>query len=338
MIVYWRVARRCRRGSAAACRDDLIMNETVCLAVTYHYVLDRSGAFAQLRGVDREAFAAQLDVLSAALEPIDWPKLCNWLRGPGAIPRRAFLLTFDDGLAMHAEIVAPLLESRGLRGTFFVCGQPLATARMLPAHQIHRLQHALGEEGFAAAVMAAMAGAAAPRDATTDQKIPASGSHARARLNYLLTQSLAPAERDRMLDALFERHVGDARDWAARWYLHAAQLAALQAAGHTIGAHGFRHEPYVRLTAQEQRRDIERSAECLSARLGRRARPFAYPYGYCDPTSQQACHRAGFVQAFTTEPVWIEPHSNAHALGRVDTIALDAFLEQEVHEPSSPAA
>lgn len=37
------------------------------------------------------------------------------------IPEKLVVLTFDDGCASHATIVAPILKSLGFGGSFYVC-------------------------------------------------------------------------------------------------------------------------------------------------------------------------------------------------------------------------
>ena len=68
----------------------------------------------------RSLFGAQLDYLSqhARVLPV-----LDALRRYGDCPRDSkplVCLTFDDGYVDNFEIAAPLLESRGLRGTFFI--------------------------------------------------------------------------------------------------------------------------------------------------------------------------------------------------------------------------
>ena len=101
------------------------------LTIMYHYVRDRAGtADAGIRGLDTERFCRQLDLLCSQLDPVTWPMLRAWLRDEAAVPQRCFLLTFDDGLADHADVVAPILEMRGLQGVFFVPGRILETGWM----------------------------------------------------------------------------------------------------------------------------------------------------------------------------------------------------------------
>ncbi len=314
------------------------MDAARVITVMYHYVRDRAGTpEADIRGLDTATFRRQLDRLCAWLEPVTWPMVYAWLRGKGSIPQRCFLLSFDDGLSDHAEVVAPILEDSGLRGVFFVPGRVLHTGRMDSAQQIHVLQTTLGDERFAQCV-AQWLETHQPDDdwpAQVDAAAAATTYHyedstERATLEYLLAHTLPIDLRNAMIDELFSRHVPDRREIARRWYLDPQQIVLLNQAGHTIGGHGFAHEPYTRLTPARQSWDLKRSAEVLDSLLGPGIRPFSFPYGSFDEAAARRCAQAGFVQAFTTRPGWITAGQDVFQLNRVDTIDADAFVEGEL--------
>lgn len=311
------------------------MSTPRCLAVMYHYVRDRSGAESGVRGLDAETFGAQLDLLCEVMTPIDWPAMVAWRKAHGAIPDSAFLLTFDDGLSDHAQVVLPILQERGLRGVFFVQTGVLTDGCMHAAHQTHLLLSKLGVDGLTDAVNRWL-DAHAPHlqeerriDPNRARMIYHYEEPAPAELKYLLTRSLPMDVGDALLDDLFAATVGDSRAHAARWYLQWDDLSRMQSAGHTIGAHGHRHDPYDRLSVSEQAADMARCASILREGLGPAPRPFSYPYGACDEDIARRCAFAGFVNGFTTQQGWITTSDDAHRLCRVDTIHVDAFMEKE---------
>lgn len=315
---------------AAAC----CATEPFCLAVMYHYVRDRDPAlFGGVVGLSAAAFAAQLDELSSILEPVDWPTLYAWRQGRGTMPSRSFLVTFDDGLIDHVEIVMPLLEQRALRGVFFVPGAILAEHHLLAAHAIHLLLSNLGEEAFGRAVYDAWhyhdpaAARQAQRHLAAARAMYPYETPLRAGLKHLLHMVLPIDIRNALLEELFERHVGSARRWARDWYLHWDHVRELDARGHTIGGHGFVHEPYARLTHDQRREDARAVAAILREGLGPDIRPFSFPYGSFDQDACAACSAAGFAHAFTTEARPIECKDGLGCLPRVDTIHVHAFVE-----------
>lgn len=324
-------------------------NCSQCLVVMYHYVHDRRcgtglgepGPHTGVHALSMDAFATQLDRLCESLEPIDWPAFMAATRDGAKRPHKSFLLTFDDGLSDHARNVAPLLESRGLRGTFFVPGTVLTTRSLLTAHAIHLLLSRLGDERFEQELRRTVADAADGAEwiRRLDGSASATSSPAgrayhyespvRARLKTWLTFHLPIPLRKRVIGDLFEQHVGSLTQWGSEWYLSWDELAAMQSRGHTIGGHGFAHEPYVRMNQQAQEEDIIQCARTLSKGLGSDTRPFSYPYGSHDESTIEACRRAGFAQAFSTESRWVQTGDDALRLPRVDTIHIDAHLPME---------
>ena len=152
----------------------------------------------------------------------------------------------------------------------------------------------------------------------------------RARIKYLLNYTLPIELRHALINSLFAAQVGDPRQFAGQWYLDGAAVSDLDRAGHTIGGHGFAHEPYNRLSGAQQLRDLWRSAAVLRGLLGPDVRPFSYPFGGMTETVARRCAEAGYVQAFTTQPGWIRCDDDPHRLCRLDTINVEAFVTQEL--------
>ena len=307
-----------------------------CLVIMYHYVQHRPlPVYEGVRGPAPEEFSAQLDRLCNVAEPIDWPSFYAWMQGRGSISRRSFLLTFDDGLADHARTVLPVLQERRLRGVFFVPGAVLATQGMLPAHAIHLLLSRLGEAAFERELADELAkhtgkkGWLASIDVEAAETMYHYESPTRARLKYLLTIALPIELRNAVVNALFERRIGSSARWSRHWYLGWDDLAEMESLGHTIGGHGYSHEPYLRLTPNERREDMSRVARVLRDGLGADIRPFSYPYGSFDDETAVACRESGFVHAFTTESRWVTRGCDPLRLPRVDTIHVDTILKEE---------
>jgi len=316
-----------------------------CLVVMYHYVRPETALgglppFEAGDGVDAlsvDVFEHQLDRLCAQLEPMDWPRLYAWREGRAEPPPRSFLLTFDDGLIDHARYVAPALERRGLRGVFFVPGFVLAAQRMLSTHMIHLLLVRLGANRFHDLLLAQVQ----ETEAVTDDWLNDISWHEeaarvyhyetaqRGRLKFMLNMRLPVSVRLEVLRTMFEAHIGSPRRWAEDWYVGWEELVALEAAGHTVGGHGFAHEPYGRLSADKQRRDLMLIAQILREGLGPDVRPFSYPFGSVARETPELCRSAGFAHAFTTQERWLTEAEVPFLLPRVDTIRLGAFLDAE---------
>jgi len=72
----------------------------------------------------------------------------------------------------------------------------------------------------------------------------------------------------------------------------------VQGGGVTVGNHGHRHSHMVRLSAEDQRANIDKAAVRLFAELGAAPEIFAYPYGEISAELRSAVRDAGFAAAF----------------------------------------
>jgi peptidoglycan/xylan/chitin deacetylase (PgdA/CDA1 family) len=108
-------------------------------AVNYHDVAPAQAA----------AFEEQLLFFKAHYDVIGAATLESFLDGGKLSGRPGMILTFDDGLRSHAEVVAPLLERHGLVGWFMVPGgfvdEPPLTQRQYAVE--HRIPHAAHDYG-----------------------------------------------------------------------------------------------------------------------------------------------------------------------------------------------
>ena len=69
-------------------------------------------------------------------------------------------------------------------------------------------------------------------------------------------------------------------------YYDAADLQALAAAGHEVGAHSYAHQMAPTLCAQALAADAERNAAALAPVLDQRMCSYAYPYGEVSPRAK----------------------------------------------------
>lgn len=323
-----------------------------CLVVMYHYVRPTSAlrglpsfsSDARLDAMSVADFEAQLDCLCARYEPIDWPRLCAWREGRSEPPHRSFLLTFDDGLQDHARYVAPALQRRGLHGVFFVPGVVLAEECMLPAHMVHLLMARLGAPRMNELLHEQLCETGDVSDDWLDDtswhseadRLYHYETPGRARLKYLLTMRLPPNIRNRHIKLLFRTRIGSPRRWSQEWYLSWDDIVGLQSGGHTVGGHGYLHEPLERLSEAQQKEDMVRVARLFQDGFGHTRRPFSYPYGRVGDSTPSLCRDAGFVQAFTTQERWLTQADDCFLWPRVDTIHVDQFIEQEAACPTTP--
>src|SRR4030043_661872 len=80
-------------------------------------------------------FKDDLDFILKKFRPLGLSDLIEYLKNGQAPPDYSFLLTYDDGLKEAAEIIAPILLSKGVPGAFFVCSAFMDNKRLATNHK-----------------------------------------------------------------------------------------------------------------------------------------------------------------------------------------------------------
>jgi peptidoglycan/xylan/chitin deacetylase (PgdA/CDA1 family) len=262
--------------------------------------------------VEPATFEAQLDAVARHRVVVGWHDVATALRGGPALPPRAALLTFDDGLVDHVRTVAPRLVDRGWPAIFFVMarrpGEPLSVG-----HGIHVLLADLGEDGLAAAITDRLGPSDGERFRAAQARERATGVEAIDVLKRALQRDLADAAGPILAGLVLEHH-GPNEAIADALHLGSADIARLRRDGMTIGGHGrehlwFDHEPAERVLSE---------VAASAAFLAEEPRPwvFAYPYGASRRAATAALSEHGFGAAFHASP--------RRATGRFDLGRIDA--------------
>ena len=277
-----------------------------CRVVFYHYVRDVVlTRYPGIRALSTAAFSAQLDWLGARFDVVDGPAFEGGVLAGRGFDTPTALLTFDDGFADHYANVFPVLASRRLGGIFFLAGATLdSRPRLLNVHKTHFLLSELGAERFADAVGAALESEGVRVTASQSRDgIYRYDEAPDVRVKRILNYEAPYPVVDRVLSSLFDRHVGDADDFARALYLTRAQVAEMAAAGMTFGFHTETHPVLSRLDREEQRRELRDGVSLIRNLTGQRTVPFCYPYGFThtyNADTLQVLEECGYSMAFNT--------------------------------------
>jgi peptidoglycan/xylan/chitin deacetylase (PgdA/CDA1 family) len=255
-----------------------------CTIVFYHYVrdVDRS-PFPGIKALSCQGFEAQLDWLGQRFDIVDGAAFERAVVSGTGFDRPTALLTFDDGFVDHYDYVFPSLKARGLGGLFFVVGGTLRDDPLLAnVHKTHFLLSHLGADRFAAEAGAALEreGIAVEGAAGTREGIYRYDEAPDVRIKRILNYEAPYPVADRVLSALFARHLGDTEAFARSLYLSAGQIREMAAGGMTFGFHTQSHPVLSRLDRNQQRDELRDGPRVIRELTGQRGVPFCYPYGF----------------------------------------------------------
>ena len=202
-------------------------------------------------------------------------------------------ITFDDDLASHHEVAAPLLRRHGAVATAFLCGarQPFWWQWLQAAVDAGAI-----DEAALAPIPAALAAPALRR------RPGAIGALAKA------IEELPADQRD-AIGARLRRAVDPPP--APLSPQAAAQLAA---AGWEIGFHTRRHDLLTALDDDALREALERGRDEVGPVP---ARTLAYPHGKATAREARAARAAGYVAAYTGRAEVLTERTDAHLIGRL---------------------
>lgn len=245
--------------------------------LAYHRVLDTAepGDFRfdpELISASREGFREQLALVARHCSPMRFDELIDRLDRGRAPPRRAVLITFDDGYDDNYRIAYPLLREAGLSAMFFVAtghidsGRPYAYDWL-----VHMLCTTPAER-----VVAPELG--------IDWALPVGLDARRALAGRMLDRiKTLPATAQ---EALIERLQ---REWSLPAVAHRdcrpmswAQLRDMRAGGMEIGSHGVHHRMLAKLPAAMMREELEASKHAIEREIGAEVVALSYPVGGSD--------------------------------------------------------
>jgi peptidoglycan/xylan/chitin deacetylase (PgdA/CDA1 family) len=290
------------------------------LILMYHRVTELDND-PHLLAVEPGNFAAHLDLIRKHAFPIPLRDLVAEVRD-GKVPRRAVVVTFDDGYADNLHQAKPLLEARDMPATVFVAAGQVGTDHefwwdeldrvlLQPGRLPHRLQLQFGARMIECDLGDSSEYSAA--DLLRDR-------------SWHIESEERPTKRHRLFMDLFDWLIVLPDDGKRTVLAELQEWAGVGAAGRPthrtltweetarlhqpglvdIGAHSMTHPALALLTPAEQRDQVVRSREQLESRLDTPVTDFAFPHGSYDHDTLTVLREAGFASSCTsdTAPLW----------------------------------
>jgi peptidoglycan/xylan/chitin deacetylase (PgdA/CDA1 family) len=258
--------------------------------LTYHRVDEptaRPWLYPFLLSATPQGFEEQMAMVRSHYRAISLPELLAAQRGERTLPRRAILITFDDGYRDFRENAWPILKRLGLPVTLFVpTAYPSAPTTPFWWDRL----------------WSSVANAAAGAVVTTAEgrvELGAADRTAEARRLVELHKSLDHDAAMRSVDAIC-RQLGEGppRTGVLDW----DDLRALAAEGVHIAPHSRTHPLLTRIGGDELRAELQGSRADLQVHLSGQGYgfAFAYPAGQVDDRATAALAELDFELAFTT--------------------------------------
>jgi peptidoglycan/xylan/chitin deacetylase (PgdA/CDA1 family) len=235
--------------------------------------------------IPRSLFEAQVDWLAERMEVLPVSDALARMHDPSGRSKPVVCLTFDDGYVDNFELVAPVLEARGLRGTFFITAGAVQTRAQLWYDRAAAIWAALGREEVRRLVVEG-----------GDGDFP-DFSTREAWIEWL--KSLSDHRRTSLVSTLAN---GAAEGDAPCLLMTPEQVRQLAERGHEVGSHTLSHPILPSMEAEQRRAEIEVARRLLQEWTKQDVAGFCYPNGDFDADVIRALEDAGHRYACTTRP------------------------------------
>lgn len=265
----------------------------------YHRVLPLSQAMENsfdAMVMPRDEFEGQMAYLARNCAVLSLSEAVEQLRA-GALPRRAVVVTFDDGYADNYTHAWPVLKEYAIPATFFLVSGAIDRTVTLWWDEIAEFVRTHAVTGI---------------DETEARNMPEWAARVLRRLNggespQRVSRSLvdamnaaSPHERRCVLEIVRSRV--DTQIALSDLMLTWEQVERMSASGMEFGAHTVSHVFMDESDEREARREIEGSIRTLEQRLGRPVTSFSYPRGRTSLLAKQLLREARIKTAVTTAP------------------------------------
>jgi peptidoglycan/xylan/chitin deacetylase (PgdA/CDA1 family) len=300
--------------------------------VMYHFVRDlERSRYPEIKALALPQFREQLAFFRRHYNIIRMQDLMAAVEVPGrALPPRPLLLTFDDGYLDHFSCVFPILDEKGVQGSFFPPARAVLEHKVLDVNKIHFILASVADKSkIVAAIFSMMHESKSYSQFEPKEKFyerlaqPNRFDPAEVIFIKRALQRELPARlRSEVLDRLFAQFVTcDEASFAAELYMSTDQLSAMHRHGMFIGSHGFDHLWLDTLDAASQEIEVDQSLAFLKS-LGCDAKDWAmcYPYGGYNDSLVSILRRKGCRIGLTTNVAVADLQSeNPLLLSRLDT-------------------
>jgi len=302
--------------------------------VMYHYVRELvHSRYPNIKGLSLEKFNGQIEYLLKNYEFITTEQIVDHVYKGKELPENAALLTFDDAYLDHFNHVFPLLNRKGIQGSFYPPVQAIIEKKVLDVNKVHFIlasvedtnlllkeiknwleQHTeiYKERSFQSLYAEfAQANRFDPKEVIF--------------IKRLLQMALPENVRALLTDHLFQMFIGiEESAFSRELYMNEEQISCLIRNGMHIGSHGYAHYWLGTLPYEKQLDEIQRSkSHLLKWGVDANFLTMCYPYGNYNNDTLAILEKEDFKLAFCTK-VGIADTLVDHrfTLPRLDTVDL----------------
>lgn len=289
------LAVSCARATGAIAALRWLRRDGVTI-LCYHSVVEstlpRLVAYGGLH-LSLRTFQQHIDYVSRHYTVVSLQSIAQAARTGGDVPRRAVVLTFDDGYANNVKRVAEILASHGMRATLFLATDYVGQSELFWWDELSAMVSEAPPRRYV------VPDPWGPLDLTSESNAIGVLLHGRE-----LLESARRVDRRALLDTLNEGLLRGRSEVRYHEELRPARWDELAQAAQVFeyGGHTAQHRVLDRVEPADAHQEIGRCRDTLANRLSAYAVPaFSYPAGRYSDTVVGLVRGLGFTTAVTTE-------------------------------------
>lgn len=241
------------------------LNGQQFIAPFYHSISNRPLAHIKHLYEVRNAvvFKKDLEFLLRHYKPIDLSSLLDYYNEHQQLPKNRFWLSFDDGLAECATVVAPILKSMGIPATFFLNSAFIDNQALMFRYKASLIIEHLNQS---------------PSTIHACKALLLQNGLSWSSAKESLLQIRWPQQA--LLNQLMQYCSIDESSFlqTEQPYLTSTQIRSMQADGFTFGSHSIDHPRYNLLPLEAQLEQTIKGHKRLEQHFNFKHRVFAFPF------------------------------------------------------------
>lgn len=288
------------------------MKNKAVTIVMYHYIRDlKHSRYPSIRGLDISLFKEQIDYLQKHYTIITMELLINAIDNHYKLPEKPILLTFDDAYADHYLSVFPILNEKGIQGSFFPPVKAITEHTVLDVNKIHFILASVDNIDFLVSEVLLLLKKYQDEYKLNSpdyyfEKLAKTDRYDNRETIFvkrLLQVELKEEIRNKLTDELFLKFVGvDENSFSRELYMNIDQIKCMRRNGMHIGNHGYDHYWLNSLSKEKQTEEINKSLEFIKLIGGDINNwTMCYPYGAYNDDTIDIIKKRGCKLAVTTK-------------------------------------
>jgi len=292
------------------------------LAVNYHYVGLNNDLNKSLHGLSTNEFLRQINFLRSHFDLIT----LNELAEIDFNDKNYCLITFDDGLLCHYEVVFQLMKEYDFPSVFFISTLPLTEKKATDTHKYQYLRTKLSPNDLANELSSFQINNKIKFDLkflteTEIRKRYRYDNLQTAETKYIINYLLSKKQRSKFINYIFGKFVTSEEEFVKKWYLSEEQIKNMHLTSKCIGSHAYSHEPLAQMEQDRVKMELIRSKQTLEEITGSQIDCISYPLGNPGAVGKREgkiSRDLGYKFGFTMEREWNTTKKDQTLLARID--------------------